>query len=205
MSEEFECDVCGRSFDTKRGLSVHASQVHKGKKKTKKKETSKGTKARDVEFEVSPWKLVSGVLGVLLVITLVFVAQGSPMARDTEEDVIPPEEAADKALEFVNDYMMEPGMEDIEAEEVNERYGLYEIVILMEGMMGPQEHSMFVSQDGEILFPEAIDIEETADEIEAMQQMEEDMDDEEGEIFIEPGEEPEGEEEIVIEPEEVEE
>ncbi|MFB6191374.1 MAG: thioredoxin domain-containing protein [Candidatus Nanohaloarchaea archaeon] len=30
MTEEFECEECGRSFDTKRGLSSHRRQAHEG-------------------------------------------------------------------------------------------------------------------------------------------------------------------------------
>jgi len=111
-------------------------------------------------------------------------------------------------MDFFNDHMKEqmlgPEAEDLEAEEVNEKYGLYEVVIVMEGMMGPEEHSLYITQDGEVFFPEAVNIEEFEQMMEEQEQMMEEMEDEEeGEVVIDPEEEPEdGEEEIVIEPEE---
>jgi len=204
MSEEFECEVCGRTFDTERGMKVHASQVHKDEKKTDKKKTSGGTEDMDVQFEVSPWKMVSGVLGILLIVSLFFAVQGLS-GTATVENEIPKEDAAEIAMNFVNEYMLEPEMEELEAEEVNEKYGLYEVVIMTEGMMGPQEHELYITKDGEIFFPESIDIEEFEQMMEEQQQMMEEMEGQEGgEIVVDPEEESE-DEEIVIEPEEVEE
>ncbi len=216
MPEEFECEECGKTFDTERGLHVHESQVHKDKDKTKKKtkETEKKSAGKseerpgpkDIEFEVGPWKLVSGILAILLVVALAFLVQGVPMDSDVETDMetISKEEAGDIVMDFVNEYMIEGEMEDLEAEEVNERYGLYEVVVVVEGMMGPQEQQLYITQDGEVFFPEAVDIGEFKEMMEEQEQMMEEMEDEdEGEIVIDPEEEPEdGEEEIVIEPEE---
>ncbi len=200
MSEEFECDECGKTFDTKRGLKVHASQVHKdeddsSKAKSEGKKSTEMDTTTDMEFEVSPWKLVSGILAVLLAVTLVFAVRGMPVETgEAEGEAIPREEAENIAMDFFNDHMKEqmlgPEAEDLEAEEVNEEYGLYEVVVLIEGMMGPQEHSLYITQDGEIFFPEAVDIEEFEQMMEEQEQMIEDMEGDEG-----------GEEEIVIEPE----
>ena len=205
MPEEFECDECGKTFDTERGMKVHASQVHPDEDDSSEEETTKEMDtATDLEFEVGPWKLVSGILAILLAVTLVFAVQGMPGATEgVEGETIPKEEARDIAMDFVNEYMME-GAEELEAEEVNEKYGLYEVVIMMEGMMGPEEHSLYITQDGEVFFPEAVDIEEFEQMMEEQEQMMEEMEDEEeGEVVIDPEEEPEdGEEEIVIEPEE---
>lgn len=35
MAEDHECDVCGRSFSTKRGLGVHKAQMHTEAEETK--------------------------------------------------------------------------------------------------------------------------------------------------------------------------
>ncbi len=189
MSEEFECEVCGRTFDTERGMKVHASQVHKDEKKTDKKEVSGDAKDMDVQFEVSPWKLVSGVLGILLIVSIFFAFQGLP-GTVTAEDEISKEEAEDIAMDFFNDHMKEqmlgPEAEDLEAEEVNEKHGLYEVVVIIEGMMGPQEESLYISKNGEYFF-QGIHIEEFEQMVEEQQQMMEEMEDqEEGEIVMDP-------------------
>ncbi|MFP4116301.1 MAG: hypothetical protein ACLFTQ_03840 [Candidatus Aenigmatarchaeota archaeon] len=175
MSEEFECEECGKTFDSERGLKVHAAQVHDGSEEEKEKGTGVEDKRETTEFEAGPWKLVSGILAVLLVITLAYAAQGGFGAQQ-EGDTIPKEEAADEAMDFVNEYLVqEEGMEDLQAEEVNEKYGLYEVVIEVEGMMGPQEQSLYVTKDGEVLFPEGFNMDERAEEIESMQQAQEEQ------------------------------
>ena len=40
MPEENKCDICGRSFDSKRGLSVHKSQAHDGEEEEENEEMS---------------------------------------------------------------------------------------------------------------------------------------------------------------------
>ncbi|GEM_PF-658956 len=150
MSEEFECEVCGRTFDTKRGMKVHASQVHKD---------GGSDKFSGIEFDIGLWKIISGILAVVLIITLVF-AYGGLAADEMEGESIPKEEAAEKTLNFLNEFMLQEGMPNLEVEEVNEKYGLYEIVVEVEGMMGPQEHSIYISKDGNVIFPEAVDIDE---------------------------------------------
>ncbi|MFP4116698.1 MAG: hypothetical protein ACLFTY_01620 [Candidatus Aenigmatarchaeota archaeon] len=175
MSEEFECEECGKTFDNERGLKVHTAQVHDGSEEKKEKDEGVEEKRKTTEFEVGPWKLVSGILAVLLVVTLAYAAQGG-FGTQQVGDTVPKEEAADEVMDFVNEYLIqEEGMEDLEAEEVNEKYGLYEVVIEVEGMTGTQEQSLYATKDGEVLFPEGFNMDKRAEEMEAMQQMQEEQ------------------------------
>lgn len=88
MSDGFECDDCGKSFDTKRGLNIHRSQVHPDEETETSVEKDTGEAAEENSTgynlslgfrEVVATSFAGGlVLGVLLT-ALFFTASGLTM------------------------------------------------------------------------------------------------------------------------------
>lgn len=78
MSDGFECSDCGKSFDTKRGLNIHRSQVHPDDE-TRQEETE--NENTDYQFSLGLREVVAGsftgglLFGVLLT-ALFFTASG---------------------------------------------------------------------------------------------------------------------------------
>ncbi|HUV80077.1 MAG TPA: hypothetical protein VMW40_04545 [Candidatus Bathyarchaeia archaeon] len=89
-------------------------------------------------------------------------------------NVLTPEEAGDKTVDFVATYLVQPGVEVslINVTEM-ENANLYQIAInlSMEGIAETRE--LYITKDGELLFPGGIDIEEFKELVEAQKEQEE--------------------------------
>ncbi|MFP4045847.1 MAG: hypothetical protein ACLFS3_02195 [Candidatus Aenigmatarchaeota archaeon] len=158
MPEEFKCDECGKTFDTKRGLHVHQSQVHKGKSKDKEeKKTEEKTEIKfdEVKLVKNPWKLATGLLAVLLVATMFLAFQGGA-ATDSGE-TLTKEKAAEKATDFINSEMLSQGTADVISTEENDE--LYEIKLDIQG----QNYTSYMTKDGKLLFPQAVELSEASE------------------------------------------
>ena len=108
---------------------------HKGKKKK--------------EMKVNNWAIVSGVLAVLFVISI--YTAGFSFGNDG--DSLTKEDASQKALNFVNEELLQ-GQTAATLKEVTEEAGLYNLKLNVAG----QEVDSYVTKDGKLFFPQAIEV-----------------------------------------------
>jgi len=95
------------------------------------------------------------IAGLLVAVVIIFINQQGP----TEEapEFLSSQEAARKAVDYINRTFLK---EKIAASliDVVDESGLYKMRFSIEG----EEFSAYISKDGELLFPEAIDLEEAS-------------------------------------------
>ena len=124
--------------------SHHVHKAHTGQhahKKTVKKS--------------SLWQGVSGVLALLLIVSIMTggfskFGGGTPTAAKLTE-----EEASEKALTFINENLLQPGTEATVMEVADEN-GLYKVQL----DIGGRPFDSYVTKDGGMLFPSAVDLNE---------------------------------------------
>lgn len=114
------------------------------------KHKSKKIKIKKESF----WKSVSIILGILLITSLYFNFSGKPASKVGSEISI--NKAADKAVDYINNYLLEPGT-TATLESKEDRGNLYNLKI----DIGGREYDSYVTKDGKLLFPNVIDLEET--------------------------------------------
>jgi hypothetical protein len=110
---------------------------------------------KDNNKKISKKKLVFVIIsGIVLVILGLLVFKLSP-----KKNVLSIEEAKSKAENFINNNLMLPGTKAT-IKEISEEYGLYKLSIDL-GSAGVGELiDSYISQDGELFFPQAINIKE---------------------------------------------
>lgn len=120
-----------------------------------------------------------GVLAVGLIIGIligvVVGAFGFPQAKSFgASNVLTPEEAGAKAVDFIENYAVAPGV-DVELVNVTEVEGanVYKIVVNLSAMGRSQMSESYMTKDGELLFPQAIDVEEFEAMVEQQEEQEE--------------------------------
>lgn len=96
---------------------------------------------------------------VLIIISAVVLALlGFLIFKTTpNKNVLPIEDARLKAENFINDFLMLPGT-TANIDNIEKEYGLYKIMVKVDEEGEPIES--FISQDGELFFPQAINIAE---------------------------------------------
>lgn len=94
------------------------------------------------------------VAGLAIAGTIIYL-NPQPQQKDDAIDVITIEEAETRALNFINNVMLQ-GQVVASLEGVSEEYGLYRVDIVFEG----QPFSSYMTKDGKLFFPEALDIDE---------------------------------------------
>ncbi len=97
------------------------------------------------------WKIATVVLGILLLIS--FIANGIPYS-----DYFVKESRAEDAVSFVNDNLLGGAVES-KLVGVEEESGLYLIEIELQG----RSTQLYMSKDGKLLFPSAIDLSQDVD------------------------------------------
>ena len=135
----------------------HHEEHHEKKEQHKKREhhenkNDHGHKKVE-EFSVSKlnsWQIASGLLTLLLIASI--FTQGFSFSNDLSGEA-----AADKALVFINDNLLQ-GQVEAELKEISEKAGLYSLSLNIQG----QEMESYVTKDGALLFPQAISLEEIA-------------------------------------------
>ena len=96
---------------------------------------------------------------VILSLALVFFATGCFFTDSNSPKILNLEEAKIKAVDFINNNLIQPGSE-VSAKEISESNGLYKIVLNVPGQQGVQEVASYLSKDGKLLFSQAMNIEE---------------------------------------------
>ena len=170
MSEEFECEKCGNTFDTKRGLHVHQSQVH-SEEELHEAEESEEERRETTELEnpfqssspfLNPWKWGVILLAVLLLINIYFSGLfGSCITGDfIRSESLGPSEVGEKAVSFINSEMIQQG--EAELVNVNREDGLYRIITGYQD----QEIPVYATLNGEklIMGDALIDMDQTTGE-----------------------------------------
>jgi len=99
---------------------------------------------------------------VILVLAVAVIGLAYMQFGGQVGSVLSADDAADNAITFINDYMLEPGTEaELVGEVVKER-GMYKFTIDLDG----QEIASYITRDGTMLFPQGgIDLEEAQAEV----------------------------------------
>lgn len=84
MTEEFECEECGDSFDTKRGLSAHKRQSHPEEENSGKEETQEEDGYDTIDFSLSMKQALLGVF--ILGIAVGFLGGAASPVEFTKRD-----------------------------------------------------------------------------------------------------------------------
>ncbi|MCK4539777.1 hypothetical protein KAU09_01325 [Candidatus Parcubacteria bacterium] len=106
---------------------------------------------------------------IVLSLILAFLATGCSFAGTSSRKILAPEEAKAKAVDFINNNLMQPGSE-VSVKEISEDNDLYKIVL---NMSGGQEITSYLSRDGKLFFPQVMDIEEITKKTEQNKNQEE--------------------------------
>ncbi|MBU0615425.1 MAG: DsbA family protein [Nanoarchaeota archaeon] len=118
-------------------------------------------KSQDSSIKVKKsdvWRSVSLLLGILLVVSIFtngFHFGNSPSGSAV---AISADKAAEKALDFINANLLQPGMEAT-SDGVEEKNGLYNIKLNIAGT----PYDSYVTKDGSLLFPSVIDLNEVVE------------------------------------------
>jgi len=98
------------------------------------------------------------IAGVFIAIAVIYINQGK-VEKDLSENLLSSQEAAEKAISFINQNMLPEGM-SASLINVVEEEGLYKFHF----KIGEQEFDSYVTQSGKLLFIEGIDMEEVSRE-----------------------------------------
>jgi len=118
--------------------------------------------SKKVEFNFS-WKKISIILGVLLIISVAYLLMGGNITGAT----VSSQEATDKTVDFIERNVQGVSVEVVGTSVEN---GLYKIELSLVGEQGPQPLLAYVTMDGSLMFPQAIDLTEAPTQPAAQQQ-----------------------------------
>ena len=111
------------------------------------------------------WMIISAVLAVALIISIVTATQG----RDSSLNKISGDQAGSTLISFVNEiYAGQIGQSTLKS--VTPKSGLYEVVVTVDNAGQKVDQTVFVSQDGTLFFPQALNMEEVKTQYQAFQQ-----------------------------------
>ena len=102
--------------------------------------------------------IIAGVLiagAVIYVNPSIFSGQEKLDTENEAQNILSSQEAADKALSFINENILEPGMTASLIEAIEEN-GLYKLKL----KIGEQEFDSYVTKNGKFLFPQVVDLEQ---------------------------------------------
>lgn len=120
-------------------------------KKEDHKEHGKGKK-----FFENPWKITSiASIALCIVLVALIVAGLTPVTGTTS--MITADAASQKALTFIKENMVREGTE-VNVNNISEEQGLYKMTIEVKSGSMSQEVETYISKDGRLFFPQAIDI-----------------------------------------------
>lgn len=174
--EEFECNLCGKTFDSEKGLHIHQGMEHKGK-------TQKTIVAA----------VIALIVGLLIGIFLINPAQPiteTPTSNNTEKagiggiqstEVVETTEAGEAATTFIQQNLAqgaEVGL--VNVTEPKKYPNLYKVNFEVQG----QVSSAYVSKDGQRLFLMSVNMEEFQEQAQEQAQEQQDQQQEEQQAEI---------------------
>jgi len=124
--------------------SVHKEHIHHDSRKSH--ESIKIKKS-------SMWQITSAILSLLLIVSV--FTSGFGLRKGGDVGMMTSDEAADKAVNFIESNLLSEG-QTITLKGVEEDNQLY--VVRLE--VGGQEFKSYITKDGKLLFPSAVDMEE---------------------------------------------
>lgn len=127
--------------------------------------TSKNAASAQSGKPMNAWMIVSAVLAIALVISIVASAKGS----DTSFKKVSETEAGNTLIAFVNEiYAGQIGQSTLKS--VTKKHGLYEVIVTVDNAGQQVDQTVFVSQDGLLFVPQALEIEDVRAQYKAFQQ-----------------------------------
>lgn len=100
----------------------------------------------------SIWKIISGILFLLLIVSIFINVFGR---TKEESNTLSAQEASEKAIDFINNNLVQPGT-SAKLKDVKELNKLYKIKIDIQG----EDFDSYITKDGSLLFPSVIDLSE---------------------------------------------
>ncbi len=127
-------------------------------------ENKENTSKEERKYTKNVWKTVSIASIALVVILLVVIGSGFVNRTHGVTGAITADSAAERALDFVRNYLVRPGT-NVSIKDVTEENGLYKLTIELK--MGPmsQEVDSYITKDGKLFFPQAFDIDKVKEEV----------------------------------------
>ncbi len=113
----------------------------------------KKTKNDSIKMKKSTfWMLISGILAVLFIISM-FTNGFRGITGGVVADALSPQEAADKAITYINTNLLQPGT-TASVKGIEDTGALYNIKLDIAG----REYDSYVTKDGSLLFPSVVDM-----------------------------------------------
>lgn len=109
------------------------------------------------KFMKNPWKIASIASIVLSIIFIGVIITGSSPSGVT--GMMTADMAAERAVTFIEDNMVAPGTE-VSVKDIVEENGLYKLTIDVKSGAMSQEVESYITTDGKIFFPQAINMDE---------------------------------------------
>lgn len=101
--------------------------------------------------KLAVWKSITVIIGILLLISLISNFSGKP--RTSSEKVIGIDKASEKAISYINNYLLQPGT-TATLQSKSDIGTLYNLKM----NIGGREFDSYVTKDGKLLFPNAVDL-----------------------------------------------
>lgn len=133
---------------------VHAKEEHKKHEHQHESEKHVHSKKPKIK-KIQIWQAATLIAVILLIF---FWVKSSNCSTGM---VISAQEAAENAVSYINQNLMQPGTEAELTGAVSEKSGLYVFTITVAG----REYDSYVSKDGDILFPSAFDMTEEVETV----------------------------------------
>lgn len=117
----------------------------------------KSEKKEGIKIKVSPWAISTLILLVILAIFLAYPGiTGRVVSTDGAVTTLSGDEVARKAVDYINKYLL-AGQGTATFVSVEEKNGLYNVKLNIAG----RAYDSYVTMDGTLLFPSAVDLTET--------------------------------------------
>jgi len=120
---------------------------HKTHSEHETKHVSKDLKLKKTAL----WKSISVILGILLIVSLYFNFSGK--SGLSVGNTISIDEAADEAVNYINNYLLQPGI-TATLQSKSDAGNLYNVKM----DIGGREYDSYVTKDGKLLFPNSVDL-----------------------------------------------
>ncbi len=124
-------------------------------------ENSENVSKKEKKYVKSVWKSVSIAFLVLIIILLGILLSGFSPSSANEVDA---DAAAANAVAFIEENLVSPGTE-VTVKNVTEEAGLYRMTIEVKMDATAQDVETYITKDGKIFFPQAINMEEFNQEV----------------------------------------